>query len=211
MFVMASSSGTQNLIAFKVSDICSRQRMPLHLISPDSDGTSQESTSGPKTRRTEPEQLFCAVEDIIRLLFELSIELHDQSLVISKPREMTFSVQNATPADLQFVVMNFPNAEFDLCERFAKAITARRIIFDPRKINFELQGSVSDDAFTDDFSAWSHESGNLSSFGILEELIGDISQVRHFVCSFCSLNIKVADEKAWRWSDFRECKFAVYR
>ena len=189
-----------NLIPFEVIESYSRRRSPLDVVSgsdSDSDSSLQSPSYSIDDPRTDPEKLLGAVDEIISLLFRLSVEIHDEASNSSEPRGTRVSAPQITNENLRLVVEAFPDANVNLCERLAKAVTARhaalkQTLIDTGENYIEETDSEISSALSEYYPT------NFAAFGNSEQSSKDEWQ-SDFVCPFCSLHVKVTSERHLRW------------
>ena len=147
--------------------------------------------------KTGPEELLGAVEEIISLLFHLSVEIHDEISNPSKPQRTRLSALQASEEDLKLVVEAFPHASVGLCERLAATFTARHarlnktVIHNVEEHIEEPQSEVS--STLSDCSAIDH-----ADFVNLKHSFINEWQKPNFACPFCFRLVSVTSERHWR-------------
>ena len=164
----------------------------------DSDGESIiESPVSTDDHRTEPEKLLGAVEEIISLLFHLSVQIHDEVSNPSKPRRTRLTALQATEEDLNLVVEAFPHATVSLCERLAGTFTARHARLN-KTVTHNVEEHMEEPQSEVSSILSDHGAMDLAGFVESKHSLFNEWEKPNFACPFCFRFVNVTSERHWR-------------
>ena len=132
------------------------------------------------------------------LLFQLSVEIHDEVSNASKSRRTRRSTSQAEAEDLRLVIESFPDASASLCDRLARAVTASLAALNQKTNINNLDGRISETSSEISSNLSEYCPTSLVAFGNSNQLFRDEWKSPDFVCPFCSLRVKVKSERHWR-------------